>query len=685
MEELSEGEINRGLKLLNLEGMTSMGFFSITTSGFLAAFALALGANNLQIGILAAIPFIMQPLQIPVILLVEYLKRRKIIAVSSWFIAQALWFPMALIPVFISVPGAWAITGLLLLMAARGLFASITTCSWNSWIRDLIPPQILGRYFSKRLALATVITVVFSLGAGYFVDYWPRWFPDQNPVLGYSVAFLFGALFLGMASPIFMAFMPEPMMHVTGGERPSLRHLIAAPLQDRNYRQLMKFLLFWTFASNLAIPFFAVYMLRTLGYPIFTVIVLSVVSQLFNLLFLRVWGQFVDRFGSKVIVSLSASLFLVVIIGWVFTTLPDRHILTLPLLVVLHIFAGIATAGITLNVGMIGLKMAPQGEATSYLAGASLSTSLGTGIGPLVGGLLADFFASRTFTINFAWNGPAQVLQMPAVSIAGLDFLFVIAFFLGILTLHTLSKVQEEGEVNREIVLDELLSQGRATTRSVSTVPGLRFVTMFPFSYMRRVPGVDVALGVTAYQITDMAKMTAMAAVRGRMATNKLASSLETGVWKLMQNNKAVQANVADIARHTVRGVILALNENKENEEYLVNEAVHGILIAMKRAHANARETFRGAGYGIVQGAIETNTDPTTIAPRSLQSARMAARKLRQPSEQAASELALGMIDAASDMYPDIVPNLKEVLAAEIKNRDFLKSIGYESKKNGNR
>ena len=98
---LSGKETNHGLRMMTLEGMASTGFTSITTSGFLAAFALALGANNLQIGILAAIPFIMQPLQIPVILLVEKLRRRKAIAVITWLMAQLLWFPMALIPVFI--------------------------------------------------------------------------------------------------------------------------------------------------------------------------------------------------------------------------------------------------------------------------------------------------------------------------------------------------------------------------------------------------------------------------------------------------------------------------------------------------------------------------------------------------------------------------------------------------------
>lgn len=62
---ISDGELSAGLRWWTWEGTISLGFYSITTSGFLAAFALALGANNLQIGILAAIPFLMQTLQIP--------------------------------------------------------------------------------------------------------------------------------------------------------------------------------------------------------------------------------------------------------------------------------------------------------------------------------------------------------------------------------------------------------------------------------------------------------------------------------------------------------------------------------------------------------------------------------------------------------------------------------------------
>ena len=335
--QLSHKEISHGLRMMTFEGMVSLGFFSITTSGFLAAFALALGATKLQIGILAALPFITQPLQIPTILLIERFRKRKPIMLLTWTLAQLLWFPMALIPVFIHAPGAWAITLLLILMGIRGMFAAVANCSWNSWVRDLVPQTILGRVYSRRFALSAIVAVVFSISAAFFVDYWGDRNPDDTAIYGYTIVILFGALFLGMMSPVFMTQMPEPMMRPTDDGQPSLLKTIALPFRDKNFTQLIKFLLFWGFASNLAIPFFAVYMLEVLQLPLSTVIMMSVVSQFFNVIFLRVWGPLTDRFGSKVVLSLSASLLLLVILGWTFTAMPERYVLTIPLLVVLHI------------------------------------------------------------------------------------------------------------------------------------------------------------------------------------------------------------------------------------------------------------------------------------------------------------------------------------------------------------
>ena len=121
---LSEDRVNSGLRWLTWEGMASTGFGSITGSGFTAAFALVLGANNLQIGMLASLPFLTMPLQILTVGLVERLRRRKLISVAAWSGAQALWIPVALIPVFLDVPGAGAVSLLIGLVGLRGMLVA---------------------------------------------------------------------------------------------------------------------------------------------------------------------------------------------------------------------------------------------------------------------------------------------------------------------------------------------------------------------------------------------------------------------------------------------------------------------------------------------------------------------------------------------------------------------------------
>jgi MFS family permease len=263
-------------------------------------------------------------------------------------------------------------------------------------------------------------------------------------------------------------------MHPAAGPRPSLRRMLSIPIQGRNFRQLMNFLFFWGFAANLAVPFFTIYMLQQLGFPLSAVIALNTLSQLAFVLFLRVWGAFVDRFGSKAVLSLSASLYLLAIVGWTFTTLPEPYFLTIPLVIVLQVFAGVAAAGVNLSMTTIGLKLAPQEQATSYMVAASLASNIGAGLGPLAGGILADFFSGREFSITFEWTEATRDFGFPAVHLAGFDFLFSIAFLIGLLTLNTLTTIREKGEAGREEVLEELLAPTREMARTIGAIPGVR-------------------------------------------------------------------------------------------------------------------------------------------------------------------------------------------------------------------
>jgi len=661
---ISDRDMNSGVRWFNFEGMASMGLFSIMTSGLIVAFALALGANNLQIGILAALPFLMQVLQLPAVWLVERFRRRKVIALMTWFLAQMMWFPIALIPLFIETPSGGAISLLLILMASRSLFGAVTGCSQNSWIRDLIPQKNLGQVFSKRLILATVGAVVFSLGAAFFIDFWQSRVTGQSAILGYTYVILFGALFLGMASVVFMAMMPEPLMQPVIGIQPSILKKLAAPFRDRNFRQLLQFLLFWGFTSNMVTPFFIVYMLKRLGLPLSWVIGLSILSQLVSIPFLRIWGRFVDRFGNKAVLSLCASLYFLVVLSWMFIAMPERHLLTIPLLVILYVLVGIANAGLAITVGTIGLKLSPRSEATSYLASSSLALSLGAGLGPLGGGVLADFFSTRQLALDFTWVSSLSSVQFLALSIIGLDFLFGIAFIFGLVTLGILARIREEGEVSREVVLESLVFPSRKLSSPMSLSPANGLLSNFPFSLIKRipVPGLDVVIGVTAYQIAEAARVATLTAARGRKVTNKLVRALRDNLAMVWKDKTAAKEHGVEITRQAARGAMHVVDDKPLAVENLVIPVVTSVVKASSKAGVNPLNGIHGASQGVVQGAIETSTDVTAAVRETIKAAKEIAKQTGISEDSAVLKATVGALEAAQAAGPEVVESVKKAL-----------------------
>jgi MFS family permease len=669
---ISDQDIASGLRWLNWEGTAAMGLFSITTSGFLAAYALVLGCDNFQIGILAALPFLTQPLQILAIPLVERFQRRKVITLASWIPAQLSWLLIALLPLFLTVPSSSAVALLLITIGIRGVFASVTSCAWNSWQRDLVPQQVLGSFYARRQMWANLAAMAFGLAASFFVTYWEGYAPAGSEALGYTFPLLFGAVFLGLASPLFMSLMPEPLMQPSLGPQPSLFSTVSTPFRDGNYRHLLSFLLLWGLALNMSIPFFAIYMLLRLGLPLTAVMGFSILSQASNILFLRVWGPLADRFGIKAILSVCGSLYLLVVLGWTFTTMPERHVLTIPLLAILHIFAGVAAAGVTLTTGTIGLKLAPKGQATAYLAAAGLATSLGAGLGPLLGGYLGDFFSTRQLSLVFSWIGPTRSIQLPTFSLVGFDFVFCITFILGLFTLSALVALREEGEVGREVVLDALLAPMRHAVRPMSSVPGLNFLSQFPYSILRRipVPGLDVALGVTAYQLADMTRTTTVAAVRGHRRVSGIAKALEKTLTSVWGTEKDMQTHASEVARQSARGTMHAEKDTDLDVGQLARSAVLGIARTFGRARIVPREALRGAGYGVVQGAGETGADLGKATMNAVEAAREVAEQAGLSEVEAAAYVAEGALDASAAMGDEAVAQAKAGLSEDVLPTD---------------
>ena len=662
---LSDQERASGLRLMTWQIVSGSAADGFASAGFLAAFALLLGASNLQIGIMTAVPFIVQPLQIIAVIVVERLKVRKVIAVSSYLVAYLTWVPVALIPFFIDVPNPGAVLVLLVMVAARGAANAFLNTSWNGWLRDMVPHDIMGGFFANRLRVATIAAAVAGLAAALYVDYWKGAVAEEDLAFGYAYAMLFGSILLGWSAVGFMFRIPEPGMMALEGPRPSLRRILAAPLGDGNFRPLMSFLFLWNLAVHLAVPFFTVYMLTVLDMSVSAVVGLGVLSQVSNVLFLRLWGRMVDHLGSKIVLSVTSSLYLLVILGWAFTTMPDRYALTVPLLVVLHGFLGIASAGINVSSTTMRMKMAPAAQSTAYLTGASLAASLGAGIGPLLGGAFADFFSVRHFRVNLEWVDPTRTIDFPAVYLTGFDFLFAVAFLFGVLTMNALARVREQGEVDQSTLMNELMSQTRDRMRTVSSIPGLGFVSHFPYRHLRyvpRIPGLEVAVGLTAYELADSTRAAVVAVTRGHQTAMGLAGRVSHAISSTIHQLEDLGKHGGTAALYATRGAMHAVHDMSLELGHVTSQAVIGAVTALSKTSANPLDVLWGIGYGTIQGADEAGADLTEVAIHAVETVREISSELGVSESEAASATARGIVDATKDLRVESASRVRETV-----------------------
>ncbi len=440
----------------------------------LIGFAVQLGASPPVIGLLAAIPFLGQVAQIPGIALVERLRARRRITVIALTAARALIFALALLPWF----GNRATQlGLLLgVQVAVSVIGAFGACALNSWLHQLLAGQGLGALFARRLFWSTVLGAIAALLAGQLVEHWP-W---GDVLAAYSPIFAVAGA-AGFVSSRYLAATPEPPMHSLGGARLNILATIREAMNHETFRSVIVFMGAWNFASNLAAPFLAVYLMRQLGYGLGTVTALWMSSQAANALTLYLWGRLSDRLSNKAILALALPVWFGSLVALPFGALLDSPLLTLPLLFFLHIVMGAAGGGIALATGNIGLKLAPQPHGTAYLATVSLVGSLAAGIAAILGGVIAQWFAEHGLALTLHWSSPSGNAEVTVLRFQHWEFLFALSFALGLYVLHALSRIREGEEISERVVVQEFLLEAGRTFDQLSSIESSPLAVMFPF------------------------------------------------------------------------------------------------------------------------------------------------------------------------------------------------------------
>ncbi len=469
-DQVEDEKVRAGLKALLFDGVCSQVMDTLTSGAFLVAFALMLGASNSVVGLLAAAcPITQLLLEIPATYLVNRTATHKKLVVFSSIFSRGFWVVIAVLPWM--VPHEYRRLVLIGSLFMYYGLATISACGFSPWIRDFVPENIMGKYFGQRMAVATTAGMMISLVAAAGLQCAKWYAPDE--IFPYSVIFGFGGI-VGLLGVYFLVRVPEPTIEAYKPK--GLAEALWEPIRDINFRTLLIYLGGWLFAINLSGPFYAVFMLKTLGLSMPAVIGLSVLSQITSIVSFRIWGNTADSLSNKSVLIVSSYMYLVSVLLWPPMALSESYFLLIPLLVAVHVLTGFSSAGVNLCSGNIALKEAPHGHATAFLAVNTMVRGIASAAAPILGGIVADQLTGKHLEnlLHSYLRETSHVLAFLGSGLLGLHVLFFLTVVLGLWAIYYLRAVHEEGEVQWRVVVASLAAEAKEVFRNTTNAVRLR-------------------------------------------------------------------------------------------------------------------------------------------------------------------------------------------------------------------
>jgi MFS family permease len=354
-------------------------FFSIMDAimvNFLAAYALFLGAPNIIISLLSSLPdlfgSLFQLLAIQVKNKVRHIK--PVMAIAAFLQATT-------ILLFLTIPQIetpYRNLFILIFAIIFTMIGSFINPIWRSIMGDLVPEDERGAYFSKRTMIIGIIGFITTLGAGLLLNYYKQL---DHALTGFIILFI--VAFIARAVSSFWLsrmYEKEPTEERKKVHEQSFIHFVKKLPQD-DFGKFVLFVSLFSLTVAVASPFFVVYKLKELGLSYAQFTILSLAELIASLGFLRIWGYFNDKKGSKLVLTITGFLIPFVPFLWLFGK-------NFYYLLILQVFSGIVWGGFNLAVGNFLFDATEKKTRTKHIAYFNLFNGIAVFFGALLGGLL---------------------------------------------------------------------------------------------------------------------------------------------------------------------------------------------------------------------------------------------------------------------------------------------------------
>jgi MFS family permease len=405
-EKIIQTKKNKTQKLSIFEA----GFYSVS-DGFglrnIAPYALALNASNSSMGLLTSISSLIGNFsQLLTLKLLNRFTRKKVVVFSVFL--QALFWLALLIPgiLFLNHTTQSHLPVIILISLYASLIVSgaLAGPAWNSWMKDIVPSDKLGRYFAKRNRIAGIIAFVCMIIAGLVLDH----FKKTQVLYGFFILIFFSFLFRGLSGYLFTKHYEPKFKNDKKSYFSFSQFLNNMPFN--NFGRFVLFMALLNFVIAIASPFFAVYLLREKGLSYTTYMILTMIMPLATITTMSYWGKISDSLGNIKIMKFTA--FFIALIPFIY--FGSNFISNIPFflafLVCMELLAGVNWGGFNLSVANFLFKSVSREKITYCSAYMNLLGGVGVFLGATIGGLLASINFWNPILLVFLISGTGRFL-----------------------------------------------------------------------------------------------------------------------------------------------------------------------------------------------------------------------------------------------------------------------------------
>jgi MFS transporter len=356
----------------------------LTTGTLIIYLAMELGARGVGVSLVLAIPALAGLLRVFTPLVIRWFGDAKRACLATCLLSYTLLLGLPVLVVLEPklLPMS-PLKAMLALLCVHQLLEYVGTVALWSWLADLIPVRIRGRYFGQRQIWQLAVLIPTLALSGTFADRWRLSHPDQ-PLFGYAIPNAVGAVLL-LASLAPLVAMPA---RLGGGPARSpdvvpWRSLIA-PLGDARFCRLLWFGCWFSFFNGLTQAPQNIFPKAVLGLGLLDQAHMRTLMQLGQMGVSWLVGPWSDRYGNRPVLIASQ---LLVASGPLFFLIatPEQ-----PYWIGGAWIVWAAYAGINVCLPNLMLKLSEGRQRAAYVGTYFAITSLCYAASTVAGGLLLD-------------------------------------------------------------------------------------------------------------------------------------------------------------------------------------------------------------------------------------------------------------------------------------------------------